>query len=79
MGGKNGKGGVHFNRRGFQCENGAERGEYEMGKRREGIMKEEEGKKRKSKDGKINKECKRLISFLEEKGWGNPERLYKEG
>jgi len=39
----------------FNARTGTEGGEWEMGEETEGIMKEEEGKKRKSKNGKINK------------------------
>jgi len=31
---------------------------------------EEERRKRNSKDGKINKEGKKLINFLKQRGWG---------
>jgi len=50
----------------FNAKTGSEGKGCEMGEETEGNM-EEEGKKRKSKDGKINKEGKRLISFLEER------------
>jgi len=42
---------------GFEID--GEEGSKEVGRR-----------KRRSKDGKINKEGKKLISFLEERGWG---------
>jgi len=53
----------------FNARTGMEGGGYEIG----GVEdnKEEDGRrKRASKDGKINKEGKKLLSFLEEKGWG---------
>jgi len=50
-----------------------------MGEGIEAIMKEKKGKKRKSKNGKINKEDKRLISFFGGERMGNPERTYEGG
>jgi len=53
----------------FNAWTGMEGGGYEMGGE-EGSNKEDGRRKRRSKDGKINKEGKKLISFLEERGWG---------
>jgi len=53
----------------FNARTGMEGGGYEM--IGEEDSNEEDGRrKRRSKDGNINKEGKKLISFLEERGWG---------
>jgi len=54
----------------FNARTVTEGGGGEIREGTEGNMKEEEGRKRKSKDGKINKDGKMLIDFLEERGWG---------
>jgi len=56
--------------RDFNARTGTEGGGWEIGEGTEGNMKEEEERKRKSKNKKINKEGKKLINFLEERGWG---------
>ncbi|XP_067207866.1 golgin subfamily A member 6-like protein 22 [Linepithema humile] len=54
----------------FNARTGVEEGGIEIGEEGENGIGRGEGRKRKSKNGKINREGRVMMEFLEERGWG---------
>ncbi|XP_067208444.1 golgin subfamily A member 6-like protein 25 [Linepithema humile] len=54
----------------FNARTGVEGGVIEIGEEGEDRIERGEGKRRKSKDGKINRDERVMVEFLEESGWG---------